>query len=41
MGRFVVTILGIAALVAAIYIVFWTPGEPEVEPSPNFVNRSE
>jgi hypothetical protein len=41
MSRFVVTILAAAVLIAGIYIIFWTPGEPVVEPTPNAINRSE
>ncbi|MGJ7040458.1 hypothetical protein [Shinella sp. BE166] len=41
MKGFVIVISGIAALVAGIYIVFWTPGEPEVQPTANAINRSE
>lgn len=41
MSRFVVTIFVIAIIIAGFYIVFWTPGEPEVQPTPNAINRSE
>ncbi|WP_432346628.1 hypothetical protein WMC41_00550 [Shinella yambaruensis] len=41
MSRFLVTIFVIAVLIAGFYIVFWTPGEPEVQPTPNAINRSE
>lgn len=41
MSRFVVTILGIALLIAAVYFIFWTPGETNVAPTSNAINRSE
>lgn len=41
MSRFVVTILGIALLIAAVYFIFWTPGETTVAPTSNAINRSE
>jgi hypothetical protein len=41
MSSFVVVIAAIAALLAGIYIVFWTPGETQPEATPHAINRSE
>ncbi|WP_438749994.1 hypothetical protein [Pararhizobium sp. O133] len=40
MGRFVILILGIALLLAGIYVVFETPGETQGQPSPHAIDQS-
>lgn len=41
MSSFAITIAAVAALLVGIYVVFWTPGATEPEPTPNAINRSE
>ena len=39
MMKFVLTIFGIAMILAAVYFVFLTPGEPEKQSAPHAVNQ--
>jgi hypothetical protein len=41
MSHLVVTIFGVALLIAGIYIVFWTPGEPVPPPGSNAIGKSD
>jgi hypothetical protein len=40
MSTFVATIAAIALLLAGLYFVFWTPGAPDEQPTPNAIDRS-
>lgn len=41
MNRSAVTIIGVLLLLAALYVVFWTPGATEHQPTSNAINRTE
>jgi type II secretory pathway component PulM len=41
MNRSAVTIAGILLLLAAVYVVFWTPGAPESQSTSHAINRTE
>lgn len=41
MSRLVVTIFGVAFLIAGVYVVGWTGGEPVSLPSSNATGRSD
>lgn len=41
MNRSAVTISGVLLLLAALYVVFWTPGAPENQPTSHAINRTE
>jgi type II secretory pathway component PulM len=41
MYRFAIILFGVALLLAGSYIVFWTPGAAERQPSPNAIHQPE
>ena len=41
MSQFVVTILAISLFIAAIYVIFWTPGQTEKgQPPPHAIDQT-
>lgn len=41
MERSTVTISGVLLLLAALYVVFWTPGAPDKQHTSHAINRTE
>lgn len=41
MNKSAVTITGVLLLMAALYVVFWTPGAPDKQHTPHAINRTE
>ena len=41
MERSTVTVTGVLLLLAALYVVFWTPGAPENPATSHAINRTE